>query len=113
LILEEALVYFQTAGLSNILFGIGFSTTEYFLLYGAHNYFLMYLMESGAIGLLLMCATVLVFIKISDGKVMIILLPFIIQTMAASSPFLPYFYVIIAFIIISKNDSEKNSLLLD
>jgi len=118
LIFEEALVYFQTAKLGNILFGIGFSNTEYILSFGAHNYFLMYLMESGVIGLLLLCATLLVFIKVSNGKITIILLPFIVQAMAASSPFLPYFYVITALMIVLtqpkiESDTKKNTLLLD
>jgi len=108
LILEEALIYFQTASLSQILFGLGFTLSEDIMTFGAHNYFLVYLMESGVIGLLLVCATLLIFIKASNGKVMIVLLPFIVQTMAASSSFLPYFYVIMALMVTKTFEKTKD-----
>ena len=107
LIIEEALIYFQTASLSQILFGLGFTLSGDVMTFGAHNYFLVYLMESGVIGLLLVCATLFVFIKASNGKVMIVLLPFIVQNMAASSVFLPYFYVIMALVIVQTLGNPK------
>ncbi|MCL2412661.1 MAG: hypothetical protein FWC98_00800 [Bacteroidales bacterium] len=110
LILEETLIYFQTASLNQILFGLGFTLSGDIMTFGAHNYFLVYLMESGVIGFLLVCATLFVFVKASNGKVMIVLLPFIVQNMAASSSFLPYFYVIMAFIIIMNKPLLENRI---
>lgn len=101
LIFEEALFFYQTtATISNILFGVGFGETQHLMTHYAHNYFLVYLMESGAIGLLLLSVTLLVFIKATNGKAMLVLVPFIIQTAAESQTFLPYLYVIMALMIL-------------
>ena len=100
IIIDEAWIYYQTASLKNILFGIGFFETENIMSYYAHNYFLLFLMETGIIGLILLCATLFILVKITNGAVMVVLIPFIIQTVTESNTFLPYFYVIMALMTI-------------
>ncbi|MCL2027595.1 MAG: O-antigen ligase family protein [Bacteroidales bacterium] len=100
IIIEEAFEYYKTADLKSILFGIGFYETEKIMTYYAHNYFLLYLMETGVIGLFLLCATLFTLVLTTNGLAMIILIPFIIQSAAESQTFLPYFYVTMAFIIV-------------
>jgi hypothetical protein len=121
LILEEALIYYETASLKNILFGLGLNVTEQMptMTYSAHNYFLLFMMETGIIGLLLLVATWFYLIKATNGAAMIVLLPYFIQVSAEGATFIPYFYVIMALMIsykikvVNKNDSQKNTLLLD
>jgi hypothetical protein len=106
LILYESLEYYKTASLKNILFGIGFYETGNIMTHYAHNYFLLFLMETGVFGLLFLCATLFVLIKATNGAAMIVLLPFIIQTSTESNTFLPYFYVIIALMILTKKEEK-------
>ncbi|MDR0437770.1 MAG: O-antigen ligase family protein [Bacteroidales bacterium] len=119
LILDEALDYYKTANLKNILFGLGLSETEQIarFTYSAHNYFLLFLMETGVFGLLFLGITWFVLVKATNGAAMIILLPYFVQISAEAATFIPYFYVIMALMITNKlkieNDSKKNTLLLD
>ena len=111
IIIDEAWIYYQTASLKNILFGIGFFETGNIMSYYAHNYFLLFLMETGVVGLILLCATLFILVKITNGAVMIVLIPFIIQTVTESNTFLPYFYVIMALMVtigIKHNHSQIN-----
>ncbi len=114
-IANESIKYYQTADLTAILFGVGFYETEHLMAYYAHNYFLLFLMESGIFGFIGLCATLLYLIKSTNGSISIVLLPFLIQTAAESVTFIPYFYVGAALIILIplKHDSKKNTLLLD
>jgi len=100
LILEESLkFYYQTASLRDILFGIGILESTNIMTHHAHNHFLLYLMEMGVIGLILLCATLFVLVKVTNGKAMIVLVPFLVHAMAESNTFLPYLYVIMALMI--------------
>ena len=118
LILDEALDFYETASLKNILFGLGLSETEELakFTFSAHNYFLIFLLETGVFGLLFLLATFFVLVKFTNGAAMIVLVPYFVQISAEAATFIPYFYVIMALMVItyfSKNDSKKNSLLLD
>jgi len=117
-LVEEAWAYYQTADIVSILFGVGFHESSNILSHFAHNHFLIFLMESGVLGLLFLCATFFVLIKITNGAAMIVLVPFLVQTMADSNTFTPYFYVIMALMLILTkpkipNDTKKDTLLLD
>ncbi|MCL2682466.1 MAG: O-antigen ligase family protein [Bacteroidales bacterium] len=103
LILQESLEYYKTANLKQILFGIGFYETGYIMTHYAHNYFLLFFMESGVIGFLLLCTTWFYLIKTTRGVAIIILLPFFIQANSEGSTFMPYFYVAMAFLVLFSN----------
>jgi len=120
LILNEALYFYETASLRYILFGLGLSETEQMarFTFSAHGYFPIFLMETGVLGLLLLLTTFFFLVKFTNGAAMIVLLPYSIQTLSEGATFIPYFYVIMALMLIltkskNENDSKKNSLLLD
>jgi len=117
LILEETLYFYETASLKNILFGLGLSETETMarFTFSAHNYFLIFLLETGVFGLLFLLATFFILVKVTNGAIMIVLVPYFVQISAEAATFIPYFYVIAALMIIKtlNNDSKKNTLLLD
>jgi len=117
LIVEETLYFYETASLKNILFGLGLSETETMarFTFSAHNYFLIFLLETGVFGLLFLLATFFILVKVTNGAIMIVLVPYFVQISAEAATFIPYFYVIAAFMIIMtlNNDSKKNTLLLD
>jgi hypothetical protein len=108
LIIDETWIYYQTASLKNILFGVGFYETVNIMTHYAHNYFLLFLMETGVFGLILLLTTLFVLVKATNGVVMVVLLPFIVQTSTESNTFLPYFYVIMALMTIKT--LRKNTL---
>ena len=107
LILNESLAYLQSMDLKNILFGIGISGTDIIMTHSAHNYFLVFLMETGVFGLTLLCATLIALVKVTNGKAMIVLLPFLVQTLSASNLFIPYFYVIMALMIVCREANSR------
>jgi len=109
LILDESLAFLKTVDLKTFLFGIGLANSSEIMTFGAHNLFLLFLLESGIIGLLLKCIILLAFIKVTNGKITIVLLPYIVQSMAASSAFMPYFYVVIALMIIMNKPLLENN----
>ena len=106
LIFEEAWIYYQTANLKDILFGIGFFQSDYIMTFYAHNYFLMFLMESGVFGLLFLCLTLFYLIKATNGAAMIVLLPFFIQSASESVVFMPHFYVIMGLLVLFANKNR-------
>ncbi len=108
-IINEALEYYQTASLKQILFGLGFAETVHLMTFYAHNYFLLYLMESGVFGLLFLLATLFFFIKTTNGEAMIVIVPFLIQTSTESSTFYPYLYVIMALMMTTKHRGATNN----
>jgi hypothetical protein len=111
LIFEEATLYYKTADIKSILFGIGFYETKNIMTHYAHNYFLLFLMETGVTGIILLCVTLLIFVKTTNGTAMVVLVPFIIQTAAESITFMPYFYVIMALMIVLGKTSNLKSIL--
>ncbi|MDR2907200.1 MAG: O-antigen ligase family protein [Bacteroidales bacterium] len=99
-IITESLDYYKTASLKRILFGTGFFETGHIMTYYAHNYFLMFLMETGVFGLLFLLATLFSLIKVTNGAAMIILFPFFIQVSTDSALFIPWFYVAMSFVVL-------------
>jgi hypothetical protein len=119
LIFEEFFEFYKTANLKTILFGLGLAEPLQMVefRYTAHNYFLLFLSETGVFGLLFLLATFFFFIKATNGAAMIVLVPYFVQISSEGATFIPYFYVIMALMILSlkeKNyDPQKNTLLLD
>lgn len=108
-ILNESLEYLKIADLKSILFGIGFNGSTHIMTHHAHNYFLLYLLESGVFGLIFLLATLFFLIKATSGKAMIILFPFLVQTSAESNTFLPYFYVAMALMLVFEHNRTAHT----
>lgn len=98
--------YFANASLQEWLFGIGFSNSVDRLGIYAHNFAMVLLIESGVIGLTLMLLLFVEFILITKKKALLILVPFIITTLSASIMFIPFFYITIALIYFTENESK-------
>ena len=107
-ILFSALDFAKSLSLSEFLFGIGFfNTIERMGIYG-HNFWLIYFLESGIIGFILVL-TFFVFIYINTGKKAgYVLLPFFIASLSAITTFIPYFYGILALIYIIEKRIGEN-----
>jgi hypothetical protein len=118
LIFDEFIDYYEVASWKNILFGLGLSEPyqmEEFT-FTAHNYFLLFLSETGVFGLLFLLITFFFFVKATNGAAMVVLVPYFVQISSEGATFIPYFYVIMTLMILLnflKNDTQKNSLLLD
>lgn len=106
-IIEQSLNYFHHASLSNWLFGITLGHSEDLMGIYAHSYFLVFLIETGLIGFILITAIYLYFIWASKGSALIILIPFFIHTATTTNTFLPYLYVAMAIMIWWENKTKK------
>ncbi len=107
-IIDVVAEYLKSASAQELLFGIGFSNSLVRLDIYAHNFFMVFLIESGAIGFALIITLFLQFIFITRGKALFILVPFFISTMSNTVTFMPYFYVIIALIVLFYKDKASN-----
>lgn len=107
-IFKSSVSYISTMDFNNLLFGIGFFNTINELGIYGHNFWLIFFLESGIIGFLLMF-TFFIFIYVNTKKkAAYILVPFFIASLSAITTFIPYFYGILALIyIIEKRISEN------
>ena len=91
----------RNSNVFNLLFGYGVESSKDVLNIGfsAHNYFSRSLVETGLIGILLYFVLFIVCIFISNGYVLIILLPYLIAGLSMCPSCCPYFFAMIACII--------------
>lgn len=108
-IVGKILNYFSNASLGDLAFGIGFSNSLQRLDVYAHNFFMVILIESGFIGLLLILLLFIQFVITTRKKALYILVPFVITTLSSTITFIPYFYVIMALIVLAEKDKTKLS----
>ncbi len=95
--------YLNKINFSNFLFGVGnYNSIKYLGIY-AHNIYLVYFIETGFLGLLLFLYQLITFIIKSNFTNLLVVIPFLIVTMASFTIFIPYFYVIMAIIIFYSN----------
>jgi hypothetical protein len=109
LIFDEFLEFYKTASWKNILFGLGLAEplemAEF--THTAHNYFLLFLSETGVFGLLFLLTTFFFFIKATNGAAMIVLVPYFVQISSEGATFIPYFYVIMALMILLPKENTN------
>jgi hypothetical protein len=101
-IVEIVLSHFKNATLVEWLLGIGFSNSLTVLDIYAHNFEMVFLIESGVIGFLLMALCFTNFIYITHRKALFIIVPFLITTLSSTIIFMPFFYVAIAMIYVKQ-----------
>lgn len=90
--------YMAGASWSDWLFGVGLTRSERVLGIYAHSYILVFIVETGIIGALLMLSIFFETIRISKGETLLIILPFAIATMSTTVTFLPDLYLALAVV---------------
>lgn len=106
-IAELAIKHLKHSNLNQILFGVGFGKTYDYIGIGAHNIVIAYTLESGIIGLIFFIMfTVMIAIK-TNGKSLIITIPFLMAGMSLAGFTLPFLYIIYAMIYILENERGR------
>lgn len=103
--------YLSKADLGSLLFGTGFFNSYEVLGRYPHNYWMVFLIESGLIGLSLLLSTYIQFFLMIKRPILKILIPFFIVSLSATLTFTPYLYAIIGIIFILENrkiDENRN-----
>ena len=110
-IVYATISYIQTSSLMKILFGVGLGNSINSLGIGAHNFFIVYFIETGLFGLILICTFWWILLKRSQYKIGIVLFPFLISGLSFAPIIVPYLYSIAATILVlqSRKLSEPNT----
>ena len=107
-VFAEILEYYKHIDLLPFLYGIGnYNSMNVFSIY-AHNYLLVFLVEMGFLGLLLLLFQFLFFIKVSRGQFLFVFVPFFVQVMSSTKIFIPHLYIIAAIIVYYSTYYEKD-----
>lgn len=102
--------YFSNASIQEVFFGIGFSNSLERLGIYAHNFFMVFFIESGLIGLILLIS-MFIQISIATGKkALYIFVPFLITTLSSTITFMPFLYVSLALIFLMEKRKSKIEL---
>jgi hypothetical protein len=108
-IVTVAIDYMKKAPALNLFFGQGFSKSLDVLDIYAHNFLLVFLIESGIAGLVFMIVLLIQFVVTTRRKALIILVPFILTTLSASMTFIPYLYVVMALVYIDQQQRHQSA----
>lgn len=106
-IIQVVYKYISNASLNEIIFGIGFSNSSERLGIYAHNFFMVFFIESGIIGLFII---ILLFIQLTvatNKRALFIIVPFLITTLSSTITFMPFLYVSLALIFILKKPENQ------
>lgn len=87
------------ATIRQLLFGVGYGQSFYYIGIASHNYLLTQLFESGFIGFLLFVLLWLSIFFESRKKAYFVMLPFLVVGFSMASHFIPYLYCIYVLII--------------
>nr|WP_294872390.1 hypothetical protein [uncultured Pedobacter sp.] len=106
MIIERTASFIEKAPLNEIVFGVGIGNTVKYLGIGAHNFFVTYIVETGFLGL-----TILMFfwgylVYCSKGKVLYVMLPFLVAGMSLAGHAIPFLYTVFAIIIKLSRDNN-------
>lgn len=102
-IVDLTVKYLSHASTLDILFGIGFGNAINVLGMGAHNIFIAIFIENGLIGTLLYLY-ILIMLSIRYKLTMLLIIPISIMGLSFSQIAMPYFYVVIAWLIFVNED---------
>jgi len=109
-LISEVLKYYSNADWISIIFGIGnYNSQKAFSIY-AHNYILVFAVETGIVGLTLLFTQFLNFVKKSRNESLVILIPFLVQVMSSTTIFIPHFYMVSAIIVYFSRQSTISTL---
>ncbi|MDE7090325.1 MAG: hypothetical protein K2O53_01200 [Bacteroidales bacterium] len=98
--------YWQQASWADKLFGIGLTRSEIAMGVYAHSYVLVFLVETGLLGSLLMLALFGRMLLDSRGEGLYLLLPFAIATLSTTVLFIPELFLFLSFMM-AVRQSEK------
>ncbi len=98
--------YWQQASWVDKWFGIGFTRSEIAMGVYAHSYVLVFLVETGLLGCLLMLTLFGRMLYDSRGEGLYILLPFAIATLSTTVLFVPELFLLLSFMM-AVRQSEK------
>lgn len=90
--------FFKNTSFHNIFFGVGFGNTFNYLGIGPHNIIVVYLLESGIVGLTLLVLLCYKILKQTKFRTGIIMIPFLFNAMSTMGHAIPYLYCIFAII---------------
>lgn len=102
-IVDLTVKYLSHESTLDILFGIGFGNAINVLGMGAHNIFIAIFIENGLIGTLLYLY-ILIMLSIRYKLTMLLIIPISIMGLSFSQIAMPYFYVVIAWLIFVNED---------
>ncbi|MFD1000679.1 O-antigen ligase family protein [Ohtaekwangia kribbensis] len=107
-IIKVVYKYISDASLSELLFGIGFSNSSERLGIYAHNFFMVFFIESGIFGLFIIVSMFVQLTVATNRKALFIIVPFLITTLSSSITFMPFLYVSLAIIfLLEKTEIQK------
>jgi hypothetical protein len=109
-IIGIVLNHFKDISSSELFLGIGFSNSLERMGVYAHNFFMVFLIESGIIGLSLMILLLVQFTISTKLKALYVLVPFLITTLSSTITFMPFFYVVIALIFVFENKRTESTI---
>jgi len=98
--------YLSSAGVKDILFGVGFGNTVKLIGIGAHNLFITHFIESGIIGLLFFLYVNLVFVKVTNRLSLYVTIPLFISGMSLTGHAISYYYSCLALIYILRTNEK-------
>ncbi|MEG1572939.1 MAG: hypothetical protein RR190_00015 [Bacteroidales bacterium] len=107
-ILEQAINYYKDVEIMPLFFGVGISNSQEYLGIYAHNYFLVFLMETGIVGLLILLAMFYSFYKYTSASALCILIPFFFATASSTVTFLPDLYLSVAVMYLYVSQKKSN-----
>ncbi|WP_139827967.1 O-antigen ligase family protein [Marivirga sericea] len=91
-ILETTYDYLKSADIMNLIFGVGFFKSEEVLGIYGHNIFIVFLLESGIIGLTFILMLFSSFVYYTRKKALWVLIPYLVTSFSAITTFVPYLY---------------------
>lgn len=98
-LIVQAYQFILNSSAKELLFGVGFGNAINTMGIGAHNFFVIYLVESGLIGLvMILFLWILILIK-TKLKAGIVMFPFLLNGLSLSTVAIPYLYVMFAIIL--------------
>lgn len=109
-IIGIVLNHFKDISSSELFLGIGFSNSLERMGVYAHNFFMVFLIESGIIGLFLIILLLLQFTISTKLKALYVLVPFLVTTLSSTITFMPFFYVVIALIFVFENKRTGSAI---
>ncbi len=100
--------YWQQASPVEKIFGIGLTRSEITMGIYAHSYGLVFLVESGLVGLVLMLSTFIVMLLDSRLEGLYLLLPFAIATLSETVMFMPELFLFLSLMMAMKTTGQSN-----
>lgn len=107
-ILNLIINYFSNIDLPTLFFGVGFSNSSNALGVYAHNLIMVFLIESGICGLVVLLALIMFLNRVTEGRAMVVILPFLVTTLSATITFIPFFFMVMGLMYLDVTSKLKS-----